>query len=79
MNELTDVSVTKTVKVGEEDQMYGSVTTVDIQKLLAEQGVTVDKKEIVLTEPIRTLGVYNVSIRLHPEVEGKFKLWVIKE
>ena len=79
MKGVRGVSVTATVKVSEEEQMYGSVTTVEIQKLLSEQGIEVEKRELILDEPIKSLGVYSISLRFHPEVEGTIKLWVIKE
>jgi large subunit ribosomal protein L9 len=67
------------VRVGEEDKMYGSVTAQNICDLLAEKGYDVDRRKIVLDEPIRALGVYNIEIRLHPEVTATVKLWVVKE
>ncbi len=79
MKEISGASVTATVKVSEEEQMYGSVTTIDIQKLLTQQGIEVEKREIILEEPIKSLGVYSIPLRFHPEVEGTIKLWVIKE
>jgi len=54
------------VKVGEEEKLYGSVTSSDIQRKLAELGIQVDKRKIDLAEPIRELGQYNVGIKIHP-------------
>ena len=72
-------SVTVSVAVGEEDRIFGSVTTQQIAELLTEQGFKVDRRSIQLDEPIRALGVYDVAIRLHAEVEAKVKVWVVKE
>ncbi len=77
--ELADVSVTIAVKVGEEDRLYGSVTNADVQELLRAEGIEVDRRKIILEEPIKTLGFYNVPIRLHRDVEVEIKLWVMKE
>lgn len=75
----TDVSITIPVQVGEEDKLYGSVTTADIARSLAAQGHEVDRKQIQLDEPIKQLGVYTVDIRLHREVSAPIKVWVVKE
>jgi large subunit ribosomal protein L9 len=76
---LSNVSVTTAVKVGEDEQLYGSVTAQDIAGLLQEEGYTIDRKKIVLENPIKALGVYAIEIRLHPEVTGTIKLWVVKQ
>ena len=77
--ELEAVSVTAVVAVGEEDRVFGSVTSQIIADLLQEKGHTIDKRKIVLDEPIKALGVYSVPVKLHPEVEVKIRLWVVKE
>jgi len=77
--ELAKVSCTATVTVGEEDKVFGSVTTQQIADLLKEKGYEIDRKKIRLDEPIKALGIYDVPIKLHPEVETKIKLWVVKE
>lgn len=76
---INEISCTATVQAGEEDRLYGSVTAADIAELMAQQGIKVDKKKIVLEEPIKKLGVYNIPIRLHPEVEATVKLWVVRQ
>jgi len=76
---LEKASLTVQVKVGEGDKLFGSVTTQHIADLLKEQGHEVDRRTIDLEEPIRTLGVYNVPIRLHAAVTATVKLWVVKE
>ena len=77
--ELEKDSLTMVVRVGEEDKMFGSVTVQNISDLLDEKGYEVDRRKIVLDEPIRALGVYNIVIRLHSEVIATVKLWVVKE
>ena len=58
--------------------LYGSVTTRDISNLISAEGVTVNRKHIALDQPIKELGIYDVSIILHPEVESKIKLKVVR-
>lgn len=71
-------SVTIQCQTGEQDKLYGSVTNLDIGNALAQEGIEVDRKKIALPEPIKTLGLYTVSIRLHPEVTAELKVWVVK-
>ncbi len=72
-------SITAQVKVGEEDRLFGSVTAQNVAELLDEKGYEIDRRAIHLEDPIRELGVYNVEVRLHPEVATAVKLWVVKE
>ncbi len=76
---LSTVSCTAAVTVGEEDRVFGSVTTQDIADLLKDKGFDLDRKKIMLDEPIKSLGIYDIPIKLHSEVEAKIKLWVVKE
>jgi len=76
---LQGVSLTATVAVGEEDKVFGSVTSQNVADLLADKGFEVDKRKIQLDEPIKALGVYDVPIKLHSEVEAQIKVWVVKE
>ncbi len=76
---LEKMSCTVPVAVGEGDRIFGSVGSQHISDLLKEQGVEIDRRAIQLEEPIRALGVYDVPIRLHPEVEVKVKVWVVRE
>ena len=75
--EALELSVLK--RAGDQDVLYGSVTPTDVADLLKEKGFTVDKRKIVLHEPIKKLGEYEIPIRLHPEVAPKVKLVVQKE
>jgi large subunit ribosomal protein L9 len=76
---FADVAIHVTVQVGEEDKMYGSVSALDIVRKLKELGHEVERREVVLDEPIREIGVYNVDIRLHRDVSVPVKVWVVKE
>jgi len=76
---MKGLSCTLVVQAGEEDKLYGSVTGHDIAKAISDQGFAIDHKQIVLEEPIKKLGVYSVSVRLHREVEVPVKIWVVKE
>jgi large subunit ribosomal protein L9 len=75
---LEQVSLTFSARVGDEGKLFGSVTSTDIAHQLAEQGFTIEKRQVDLHEPIRTLGVYRVPIRLHADVKPEIKVWVIK-
>ncbi len=68
-----------TVRVGEGDKLYGSVTPTHIADAMAEQGVEIDRRKIVLEEPIRALGEFDIEIKLHPDVRGELKLTVAKK
>jgi large subunit ribosomal protein L9 len=63
-------------RAGEEGKLFGSVTNIDIERALREQGFEVDRRRIVLNEPIKQLGDYSVTVRLQPEVEANLKLSV---
>ena len=76
---LSKASITIAVAVGEEDRIFGSVTNQQIADLLKDQSFDIDRRTIQLDEPIRALGVYDVPIRVHPEVEATVKVWVVKE
>jgi len=66
-------------KAGEEGKLYGSVTSRDIAQELESEGVSVDRRKIVIDEAIRNLGEFEVGIKLHPEVISKIKVVVEKE
>ena len=78
-SELETVSVTIPVQVGEEDKIFGTVTTQMIADALKEKGHEVDKRKIEIEEPIKSLGIYGVSVKLHPSVNAKIKVWVVRE
>ncbi|HQF43139.1 MAG TPA: 50S ribosomal protein L9 [Ignavibacteriaceae bacterium] len=76
---LEPVSITIPVQVGEEDKIFGTVTTQMIADALTEKGHNIDKRKIEIEEPIKALGIYGVSLKLHPNVSAKIKVWVVRE
>lgn len=77
--QLEKVSITIPVKVGEEDKIFGSVTTQMIAEVLKEKGYQIDKRRIELEEPIKSLGIYNVKVKLYQDVSASVKTWVVRE
>ncbi len=77
--ELEKVSVTISVQVGEEDKIFGSVTTQMIADALKEKGYEIDKRKIEIEEPIKSLGIYGIAIKLHPNVTTNVKVWVVRQ
>ncbi|MBI3872917.1 MAG: 50S ribosomal protein L9 [candidate division Zixibacteria bacterium] len=76
---LEKISITAEVQVGEEDKVFGSVTSSHIAELLAEQGFEIDRRDILLDEPLKALGVYTIDVKLGRDVIGKLKVWVVKK
>jgi large subunit ribosomal protein L9 len=76
---LEQLSLTMPVLIQEEDKIYGSISGADIAQALKEEGIDIDKNLIILEEPIKALGIYEVPIKLHPEVISKIKLWIVKK
>lgn len=76
---LSQVSVSISVAVGEEEKLYGSVTSRDITEALLSQGVTVDPKRLVLDEPLKALGMVEVPVKLGRGVTASIKVWVVKK
>lgn len=77
--ELENVSITIPVKVGEEDKIFGSVTSQMIANALKEKNYNIDKRNIDLEEPIKALGIYSVNVKLHSEINAVVKTWVVRE
>lgn len=75
---ISSISLTLSAKVGEEEKLYGSVTADAISKALGEEGIVIDKKDIILDEPIKKLGIYQVAVKVHPEVKANLRIWVVK-
>jgi large subunit ribosomal protein L9 len=76
---LADTPITLRRKVGEQDKLYGSVTAMDIAEALAGRGVQIDRRHIVLADPIKTVGDHEVGVKLHSDVVGKVKVKVEAE
>ncbi|HXG38719.1 MAG TPA: 50S ribosomal protein L9 [Bacteroidota bacterium] len=77
--QLEKVSLTVQMKVGEDDKLFGSVTSQMIADGLQEKGISLDKRWIELEEPIKALGIYDVNVKLPGGVTGKVKVWVVRE
>jgi large subunit ribosomal protein L9 len=75
---LEAVSVKIARAVGEENKMYGSVTSRDIEEAFRAAGVTIDRKKIHLPEPLKELGLAEVEVKLHPQVTAKLRVEVVK-
>ncbi len=77
--QLQSISLTATVAVGEEDKVFGSVTSQHVAELIKAKGFEIDRRKIQMDEPLKALGVYEVPIKLHTEVIANVKVWVVKE
>ncbi len=77
--ELEKVSITIQMKVGEDEKLFGSVTSQMIADQLKEKGITIDKRLIELEDSIKALGIYTVDVKLPGSVIGKVKVWVVRE
>ena len=78
-NKITDLDLSISMKVGEGNRLYGSVTSQIIATRISEMGYNIEKNHILLEEPIKALGVYDVKVKLHSEVTTNIKVWVIAE
>lgn len=75
--ELAEVQLTIPMQVGEEERLFGSVTTPMIAQELKDRGFDIDRRTIIIDEPIKSLGIFDVKIKLHTEVIATIKVWVI--
>ena len=78
IDKLAKTNITIEVQVGEEERIFGSVTAQDIQKSLEEKGITIDRSCILMEEPIKSLGVYNIPVKITADLESEIKVYVIK-
>ena len=76
---LAAIDITIARRVGETDQLYGSVTSADIVDYLKAKGIEVDRRKLILPEPIKTIGDHDVPLKLHREVTVPLKVHVVKE
>jgi large subunit ribosomal protein L9 len=76
---VTAVSITIQKPVGEEDKIFGSVTTQELAEAFAKEGITIDRRAISLKDDIKKVGVFQGSVKLHPEVSSDFKIWVVAQ
>lgn len=75
---ISETSVTIQMQAGEEDKLFGAVTAMDIAEALSKEGISIDKRNILLEEPVKRLGIYTVDVRIHPEITAELKVWVVK-
>jgi large subunit ribosomal protein L9 len=76
---LMQISLQFSVQVGEEDQLYGSVSATEIHEALAAQGFQVERKAVRLEEPIKALGAFDVPVHLFQDIEAPVKVWVVRQ
>ena len=77
--EKHESAITIPMQVGEEDKLFGSVTKEMIADKLAEKGFNIDRRKIEIEEPIKTLGIFTIDVKLHSNVTGKIKVWVVRQ
>ena len=78
VNKISKIELTFEMQVGDEEKMFGAVTTKDIQKALKEKGISIDRSALILDESIKSLGIYHIPINLSSELETEIKIYVIK-
>ena len=76
-DKMAEMVITVSQKVGEEEKLYGSVTSMDIASHLEDQGIVIDRRKIALDKPIKTLGEFEVPVKIYPEVTGSIKVVVV--
>jgi large subunit ribosomal protein L9 len=76
---IAGLSLTIPAQAGEEDKLFGSISNEMIAEALATEGVVIDKRDITIEEPIKKLGVYQVVVKVHPEVKATLKVWIVKK
>ncbi|MDZ8119006.1 50S ribosomal protein L9 [Pontiella agarivorans] len=79
VKKIEGVECTISAKVGESGKMFGSVGVPAILEKLAEAGVEIDKSKVALAAPLHELGVFDVEIKLHPEVTATLKVWIVED
>lgn len=76
---LESLSLTIPVLTQEKDELYGSITSVGVAAALKEEGLDIDKNLIIVDEPIKSLGIYEIPVNLSPEITARIKIWVVKK
>ena len=76
---IEGIECTIAAKIGENGKMFGSVGLPQILEKLQEQGIEIERSKIALTGPLHELGVFDVTIKLHPEVTGTLKVWIVED
>ena len=73
------VSCTLTVEVNDQEKLYGAVSETDILRALEQEGFKYERKDLVIEKAVEELGIFEIGVKLHPEVTAKFRLWVTKK
>ncbi|MDO8662216.1 MAG: 50S ribosomal protein L9 [Candidatus Omnitrophota bacterium] len=76
---LDKLSLTISAAAQDEKSLYGSITAQDISNALKDEGIEVEKNLIILDEPIKSPGIFEISVKLHPEIQAKVKVWIVKK
>lgn len=76
---ISSMTITLRARAGEEERLFGSITTMDIADALKNEGLDIDRKRILLDEPIKRLGSYSVGVKMHPEVTALLNLKVVSD
>lgn len=77
--QLADLQISIPMQVGEEGRLFGSVTAQMIAQELELRGFNIDRRSIHIDDPIKTLGIFEVRVKLHPEIHASLKVWVISQ
>ena len=78
VNKISKIELTFEMQVGDEEKMFGTVTTKDIQTALEEKGISIDRSALILDESIKALGIYHIPINLSGGLTTEIKIYVIK-
>ncbi len=76
---MADTTITIARDTADEEKLFGSVTTKDIAEAMRKEGLNIDRHDLTMDSPIKNIGVYDVPVKLHPEVTGSIKVWVVKK
>ncbi|MFH0764061.1 MAG: 50S ribosomal protein L9 [Candidatus Omnitrophota bacterium] len=78
-DKISSLSLTIPAEAGEEEKLFGSVSNEMIAEALAEEGISIDKRDILIDEPIKKLGVYQAAVKIIPEVKANLRVWIVKK
>lgn len=76
---IEELSLTIEAHAGEGDKLHGAITREKIASALEKEGISVEKDQILLDEPIKALGIYQVKVKVAPQIEANLKVWVVRE
>jgi len=78
-DKISNISLTIPAEAGEEEKLFGSVSNDMIAEALAVEGIKIDKRDILIDEPIKKLGVYQATVKIIPEVKANLRVWIVKK